>query len=329
MHEYPIIDAHTHLWDVLNHNGGALIAKTWILDRNLSDRALRVRDVVDPGQWAVWGSFNHGGWKNKVANTVMKVINPLNIWAANGRNGSATLENCIASMDTSWVDYQIALPIPPYLTFDDLQWVHDRIIPFTGVDFTKDETDNQFGDRIRGQFARDVANGAKWLKIHPILQVMPLVSKRVSIVMAEFAQYRLPMLSHAGHANYYNLSDTAAGKKQAPEHGLDIDAFVELAKDFPESPIIVWHSGITSVYEVIEKLATYENVHVDTSFQWTEYIKALIQAFWEDRVLWASDWPFWARLWQKKVMEKVCAGNPSLRKKVFFTNANGLMKLGL
>ncbi len=329
MDNYPIIDSHTHLWDVLNLDGGSLIGKTGIPNRNISDRRLQFADLGDPAQWAVWVQFNHGWSDTGIKSKAMEKLNPVNIQASTKRNAAATLENCIASMDAAWVDYQIALPIPPYLTFDDLTWVHNRIIPFTGVDFTQQEADSQFQDRIVAQFANDILQGAKWLKIHPILQMIPLVNKRVSIVMEAFSQYNLPMLSHAGHANYYKLSDTDAGKRQAPEHWLDIDAFVELATNFPHTPIIVWHSGITSVQEVIAKLAKFPNVHVDTSFQWTRYIHDLIQGFWEERILWASDWPFWARSGQKKIMEKACEWNPSLRKKVFFSNANQLMQLGL
>ncbi len=51
----------------------------------------------------------------------MEVLNPLNVKAANKRNGSATLENCMTSMQAAGVDYQITLPIPPYLTFDNLK----------------------------------------------------------------------------------------------------------------------------------------------------------------------------------------------------------------
>lgn len=50
------------------------------------------------------------------------------------------------------------------------------------------------------------------------------------------------MLSHSGHANYYKLDGSDAAKKQAPEYGLDIESFAELAKQFPTSPIIVGHS---------------------------------------------------------------------------------------
>lgn len=68
------------------------------------------------------------------------------------------------------------------------------------------------------------------------------MSDRVRTIMAIFSKYNLPMLSHSGHANYYKLDGSDAAKKQAPEYGLDIESFAELAKQFPTSPIIVGHS---------------------------------------------------------------------------------------
>ena len=97
--------------------------------------------------------------------------------------------------------------------------------------------------------------------------------------MEAFSQYNLPMLSHSGHAKYYKLTGNDAAKKQAPEYGLDIESFAGLARQFPTTPIMVVHSGITSVHEVIEKLARYENIHVDTSFQGQRYIQELLRAF--------------------------------------------------
>jgi hypothetical protein len=68
----------------------------------------------------------------------------------------------MSSMDAAEVDYQITLPIPPYLTFEDIQSCgNKRIIPFTGVDFSREETNKEFGDRIQTQLENDVTNGAK------------------------------------------------------------------------------------------------------------------------------------------------------------------------
>lgn len=334
MYSWPIIDAHTHLGDVLNLNGGQLIHKIWVPDRNISDRRLKWADLIDPAQWATWWGFDHWGNASHIKTILMKGLNPVNVSASTKRNAAATLENCLASMDAAWVDHQVTLPIPPYLTFDDiLSASNRRIIPFTGVDFRgvdfNQESENEFGDRVERQLLLDFERWAKGIKIHPILQVIPLVNEKVYTVMEILSRYNFPMLSHAGHAKYYKLEWTESSNKQAPEHWLDIDAFAVLAKKFPQVPVIVWHSGITAVQEVIDKLSRLENVYVDTSFQWRKYIWNLIDAFWEDRVMFASDWPFWARKWQVDTMKKALVTFPeSVSKKVFFATANRIMKLG-
>lgn len=335
MYNWPIIDAHAHLGDVLNTNGWNLIHKKGVADRNISDRPLRLVDVMDPAQWAVWWQFDHGWDASKLKSGLMDLLNPINVSASTKRNAAATLENCISSMDSAWVDYQITLPIPPYLTFEDiLSSESNRIIPFTGVDFRgvdfTQESQNEFWDRIETQLQNDFMRWSKGIKIHPILQVIPLVNMKVYMVLEILSRYNLPMLSHAWHAKYYKLEWTEAAQKQAPEHGLDIKAFAEVAKRFPTVPIIVGHSWISAVQHVIDELAWLDNVFVDTSFQWQKYIGQLLNNFWEDRVMFASDWPFWARSWQVKNMKKALAWSSDIvSEKVFFWTANRLMQLGL
>ncbi len=61
--------------------------------------------------------------------------------ASRARNITATLENMRMSMDKTGVEKTACLPIPPYVTFQDLkeaQALDAGIIPFTGIDYSKE-----------------------------------------------------------------------------------------------------------------------------------------------------------------------------------------------
>lgn len=82
---------------------------------------MKAVDVLDPAQWATWAEFNHDGGAPGIKKSAMEKLNGWNVWASTRRNAAATLENCIDSMDAANVDLQITLPIPPYLTFEDIR----------------------------------------------------------------------------------------------------------------------------------------------------------------------------------------------------------------
>ena len=75
------------------------------------------------------------------------------------------------SMDEIGVTHTVCLPMSlDFVTFQELKDASNKdngIIPFTGIDHTKEYDFNE-------TFAEDVASGAMGLKLHPIAQRMPI-----------------------------------------------------------------------------------------------------------------------------------------------------------
>lgn len=303
-----IIDIHTHLGDILYPNGGDLIDKTGVKKKIFFD-------VISQSELML-----HGGLPKAIDEWLYYRVYPLVTRASRARNATATLENMRRSMDEAGVFASACMPIPPYLTFDDLkkaQGREPRIIPFTGVDYTRDYD-------FASAFDQDVKEGAKGMKLHPIIQKTPLNSKRTFQAIEAFSVHHLPVLFHCGVSSYY-----LDPEKQTRENASlgEISYAKDLVSAFPEVTFIAGHAGLYQYRDVISRLSGYKNVMVDTSFQSPSHVRDLIKAFGPKRVMYASDWPYGNRLPAVKIVKKACKGDAALEKRIFYENAAELLKL--
>jgi predicted TIM-barrel fold metal-dependent hydrolase len=301
-----IIDAHSHLGDILEPGGGALIEQRGIVKQrvldpvDLAERALHAGPVV-------LGKFLHrltGRWVTR---------------AERARNAAATRENLARSLDENGISHAVALPIPPYVQFDDLSRAaakEARLLPFTGVDYTRDVDPAPALDA-------DVDAGARGLKLHPIIQNVPLTSPQTRAAVAAFSKHGLPVLFHCGVSSYYLGRDRV---RERPRNGAIPDA-VALVRDFPKVNFIAGHAGLFEVRDVIRLLATFPNVAVDTSFQSAATVRALLAAFGPERVLFASDWPFGNHSPALAIAKSACRGDAGLERRILFENAAERLKL--
>ncbi|MFP4445022.1 MAG: amidohydrolase family protein [Desulfosudaceae bacterium] len=222
-------------------------------------------------------------------------------------------------MDQTGVTAAVCLPLPPHVVFSDVKAAAEKdpgLIPFTGVDFSDTS-------QLDEQFEAEVAAGAKGLKLHPIIQKVSFTDPRMKKVVRSFMRFDLPILFHAGVSNYYVGGEKG---KNIPEYG-GITEAAELVAAFPEAKFIVGHAGMFDVKDVRQLLGEYQNVWVDTSLQSPGSIRKLIEVFGEDKVLFASDWPFGCRKPAIKAVKAACKGNERLERKVFYENACRLFKI--
>jgi uncharacterized protein len=301
-----IIDIHTHLGDILYPNGGELIYKTGV-------RKKIFYDVISHSEMML-----HSGFPKAIEEWLYYKLYPLVTRASRARNATATLENMRQSMDEAGVTLSACMPIPPYLTFDDLRKAQEkepRVIPFTGVDYTKD-------DDIQSALNEDVKHGAKGMKLHPIIQRAPLNGKKTFEAVEAFSVHHLPILFHCGVSSYY--PDPEKPDKENASLG-EISYAKELVAAFPNVPFIAGHAGLFKYKDVIDLLSPFKNVMVDTSVQSPAHVRELIRAFGPERVMYASDWPYGNRIPAIKIIKKACKGDSALEKRIFYENAAELL----
>jgi uncharacterized protein len=210
-----IIDAHTHLGDILNHGGGSLIEKKGV-------KKARIFDPISVSEALLHRDFGGG-------DALFKLLLKWVVRAERARNAVATRENCRTSMDEAGVSHTVCLPVPPYVTFDDLRQAHLKdtgIIPFTGIDYTR-----QYD--VQAELSAHVAQGAKGMKLHPVIQRMPLNSPQTFAGVEAFAPHGLPVLFHCGFSSYYQDGEK---DREVPEYGGEIRHAQELmnsSRPFP------------------------------------------------------------------------------------------------
>lgn len=301
-----IIDAHSHLGDIFYPNGGQLIG----------EKGATKRAVFDPiSIWERALFWNPLG----VGKTVYDLFGRWVTRGEHARNFTATLENFNASMQESGITHSVCLPIPPYVSFSDLApaaEAHQGVIPFTGVDYT---TNDDPGPKL----AADVRAGARGLKLHPILQQVPLTSGRTRTAVEAFGAHDLPVLFHCGISQYFLGEEK---KKQEPRYG-DIQYAARLVRDFPAVSFIAGHAGLFEVRDVMRKLGDFGNVWVDTSFQSVPMVRELIATFGPERVLFGSDWPFGNRPPALATVRAACRGDSGLERRILFDNAAELLHM--
>jgi len=300
----PIIDVHGHLGNILEPGGGALIGQIGVVKEritdpvSLSERRLHATPVL-------------------VGKIGYRLFRRWATRAERARNATATLENLARSLDETGITHAVALPVPPYVTFGDLAKAavqEPRVVPFAGVDFTRDEDPGPALDAA-------VAAGARGLKLHPIIQSVPLTSPRTHAAVEAFARHGLPVLFHCGISSYYLGRDR---KREQPRYGAIRDA-AALVRSFPRVRFIAGHAGLFEVREVMRRLAGLPNVWVDTSFQSVATVRDLIATFGQDRVLFASDWPYGERPPAMEIAKAACRGDRGLERRIFFENAAELL----
>ena len=173
-------------------------------------------------------------------------------------------------------------------------------------------------------------HGSKWLKIHSIIQWIAPDTEQISKVIDIWTEIseQLAIIFHTWITEYCTEDEKFPHKPQY----WSIDYFEYIAKNHPKSKIVIWHSGLLQVDEVISRLYKYDNVYVDTSFQPSEKIKELITKFWKEKVLFASDWPYGDRIPAIKVMlhtldELQKTFGEDIKEKIFRENAKKLMQI--
>ena len=304
-----IIDIHTHLGDILNPGGGDLIRQKGVKKRP-------GYDIISHSELQLYKSAPFFPVERWIYAHSTSLVTRAEI----ARNATATLENMVRSMDENRITASACMPIPPYLKFSDLKSVsreNSRIIPFTGVDFTR-------GYDVEEVLRSDVVSGAKGLKLHPIIQKVPLSDQRTFDAVEAFSPHNLPVLFHCGVASYYLKKERRM--RQNPAFGA-IDDAEKLVAAFPNVTFIAGHAGMFEYKETIAKLGRYKNVMVDTSLQAPSRVKELLSAFGPDRVMYASDWPFGNPKPAIRVIKRVCAGDAALQRKLCYENAADLLYL--
>jgi len=307
-----IIDIHTHVGDLIYGQP---------LDEAYEE------PVWTPAALMEWSGFR----ANQPPLGFRTLSRYLEIIHIHHRNNLATERNLRRFAALAGVTHAVLQPIEPFrstednlaLCYRDAEGRGTACRAPTGGDgnalqiYTFASVNPRDPERIE-KLHRYMAGGCLGLKLHPIIQNLPLTDPAWFELVEAFQRHRKPVLIHSGKATYY------IAHFQRTEYG-DARTYEKLIAAFPEQPFILAHHNLGEPGVVWSLAKKYANVYADLSFQPAAVIRRAFSEMGEDRVLYASDFPFTLPYYAVKVGMQATKGNDKLREKFFGKNAEALI----
>ena len=194
-----------------------------------------------------------------------------------------------------------------------------RMIPFSSPDFSLP------ADRMVEKLKRDIARGARGLKIHSVLQNVKMNDPRTRAAVEVFGRAGLPVMFHIG-VSYYYLPEQDAAYPSLPEAGA-IEDFFELARAFPDYPLIAAHCANKYAVELAEGTKGLDNVYTDTTLCSAERMLESVERLGEDKVLFGTDYPFSSLHDALREVDRAFPEESPRKDRLLYGNAARLLKL--
>lgn len=232
-----------------------------------------------------------------------------------------TFWNVQRILDENQVDFMCILPLWPANSFEDYlaaARLEPRFLPFTCIYNTELDVDEAIE-----KLMQDVDQGARGLKIHPIIQNLDLKSDYVKKILMAWSKTDLPVISHCGNVEY------GTQNQGTPNYG-NPEFLADLVEEMPDVKFVGAHCGGCRSWEAryfAERVGKRENLWVDTSFRSSEEIQWMVDSFGEDKVLFGVDVPFSDMDVSIACVEE-CQLSEEVKEKIFWSNAFDLLKLG-
>ncbi len=296
-----IIDIHTHVGDLLY---GLPLDEAY-------DRV-----IFSPGLVTEWTGYR----ASEPPPGFRTLARYLEVIHNHHRNNMATADNLRRFSEPYGVTHSVLQPIEPVLSTEfTLEQVRKNREHAEGGGlkiFTFASVDPRDPDKIE-KLDRYMKAGCLGLKLHPIVQNMPVTEKPYFEILEAMRRYNKPVLIHSGRSTYY------IPYFKRTEYG-DTTTYEKLIASFPDVPIILAHMNMARPQVVWEMAAKYDNIYCDATFQCVKNIRKAFDIMGTDRVMYASDCPFSLPRYAVRVGMKATEGNHDLREKFFYRNAEAL-----
>lgn len=297
-----VIDSHAHLGDIFHES------------RNITFKT----NVKAGGHKDPFVECEQSGYSIPLIPTDVDEL----IRAGQRRSWEWTLENLVVELDAHpEVEGIVMLPIWPNQTFEEYlaaSMLEPRIIPFTScvLDMPLDE----MCEKLR----RDIARGAKGLKLHPTIQNLALDDARTEAAVRVFGEAGLPVVTHCG-ANPYYTQDSPFSAVTNPAYS-DFPAVMAFCRRFPDVNIIVAHC-CTIIERLFEEARDLAHVHTDTTTCSHAMMRRGVELLGAERLVFGTDVPFGSFPTSIAQLEQAFADDLETLDRVAYSNMAGLMRL--
>ena len=170
------------------------------------------------------------------------------------------------------------------------------------------------------QLAEQQRLGAKGVKLHPAIQMVPSDHPRMMALYPICAELGLPVLWHCGPVGI----ETALGRRCA-----QLKHYWRAVHDHPATTFILGHSGALQMEMGLELCKSYPNVHLELASQGYSNVERIVNEAPIERVMFGSDWPFYHQAIGIAKVLLATRDRPTERKLVLHENAARLLGLEL
>lgn len=167
---------------------------------------------------------------------------------------------------------------------------------------------------------RDLDRGCLGVKIHPLIQGLPLDAPVYRDLLELCDARGVPLLTHFGGSGRMFERASRTGP-------LAIRALRDLARHRPGAALVVGHAGLWQGEAVLEAVRDLANVRLETSFQGPAFVARMVRTIGDDRLLFGSDFPIGRPADARAAVERA-AIPPRSREKILRDNALGLLRFG-
>lgn len=233
-----------------------------------------------------------------------------------------TIPNLIAEMDLLHIDKAVILPLSYGFPYGDdmTEWYLDSIEKsgkkehFIICGAAKPTLPDAI-ERIKQLKLK----GVKGIKIHPNMALFKPDDSLAWAFYEECAQLGLPVLAHCGLVGKES-ADPSKTMGYTGRHA-DVHNFIEPVKAFPSLRWVLCHSGGLQNDLVIDLARHNRNVWLDIQGQGIENIRTMIKELGPERLMFGSDWPFFAVASLMSRLLLATEGDNRVRKMIFSENA--------
>lgn len=162
-----------------------------------------------------------------------------------------------------------------------------------------------------------IKNGARGLKIHPMMQTISPGDRRVVELCRIAGEYRLPVIFHSGWGPLV---------PEWQKRYVEFADFEKLVRACPETTIIMGHAGSGGYKEAVRIADKHKNVYLELSGQTPAAIKEILTELGDDRLLFGSDWPYYPIAWPMAKVLLATEGKRKSREKIMKLNALKILR---
>lgn len=301
----PAIDVHTHLALSYVLPRSVDLLREWprtehylSLDRPLdldvyANKNFSARDLAALEHDLVWGSLGSGGMRR-----------------------THTIPNLEREMRGLQVTKSVLLAIDfPVLSDNAGSWLEaargrEDIVVFGSV--------HPYKPGMERELDRQVALGAKGIKVHPAVQTVLPQDRRAMRLYKLCGARKLPVFFHCGPVGI----EPPLGRFLT-----QVRHYEKPIRDNPDTVFVLGHSGALQLDVALELARQYPNVWLEISSQSLSNVRRLLDEADDTRLLFGSDWPFYHQAVPLAKLLIATVGREAQRARVLHENAARLLGL--